>query len=157
MIERILKSDKKWSPVIIRLVLALVIFPHGAQKLLGWFGGYGFSGTMDYFTGTVGLPWIVGFLVIVIEFFGPIMLAAGLWVRAISVSVIGLFVGIIFSGHLQYGFFMNWFGQMDAGQEGIEYHLLVLGMAAALVVSGAGKYALDRYLLKQRTRESITE
>jgi putative oxidoreductase len=128
-------------------MLALVIFPHGAQKLLGWFGGYGFSGTMGYFTQTVGLPWIIGFLVIVIEFFAPLLLAAGLLTRASAASLFGLFVGIIFNAHIQHGFFMNWSGN-QAG-EGFEYHLLVLGMSAALVVSGAGKYATDRYLLKE--------
>ncbi|MDR8393276.1 DoxX family protein [Aliifodinibius sp. S!AR15-10] len=147
MKELLLKTKDNWSPTIIRLMLALVIFPHGAQKLLGWFGGYGFSGTMGYFMQTVGLPWIIGFLVIVIEFFAPLLLAAGLLIRASAAALFGLFVGIIFNAHIQHGFFMNWSGN-QAG-EGFEYHLLVLGMAAALVISGAGKYSADRYLLNR--------
>lgn len=148
MLKRILSTNDNWSPVIIRAMLALVLFPHGAQKVFGWFGGFGFSGTMDFFTGTAGLPWIISFLVIAIEFLGPFLLAAGAFTRLTAVAIFGQFVGIILHSHIQYGFFMNWFGQMKAGQEGIEFHLLVLGMSAALAVSGAGKYAFDRYLSK---------
>ena len=137
---------------MVRVVLGIVIFPHGAQKLLGWFGGYGFASTMDFFTGTAGLPWIVGFLAIMIEFFGPFMLIAGAGTRISAAAIFGLFTGIILHSHLQHGFFMNWFGQMPAGAEGFEFHLLVLGMAAALFVSGGGKHALDRYLLKKLTK-----
>lgn len=149
MLERIFSTRGNWSPVIIRATLALILFPHGAQKVFGWFGGYGFSGTMDFFTGAVGLPWIIGFLVIVIEFLGPLLLAAGLFTRITAIAIFGQFIGIILHSHIQYGFFMNWFGRLKAGQEGIEFHLLVLGMSAALVISGAGKYALEEYLLKK--------
>ena len=149
ILHNLLHTDDNWSPAIIRLILGVVLFPHGAQKLLGWFGGYGFGGTMGFFTETMGLPWIIGFLVILIEFFGPLFLIAGLFTRITAVSIFGLFVGIIFTSHLQHGFFMNWYGN-KAG-EGFEFHLLVLGMAAALAVAGAGKYAVDSYLLQQES------
>ncbi|MTI86903.1 MAG: DoxX family protein [Balneolaceae bacterium] len=154
MLERLLRSKEEWAPVIIRLMLAVVIFPHGAQKLLGWFGGYGFTGTMGYFTETVGLPWIVGFLVILIEFFVPFLLAAGLFSRIAALSVFGLFTGIVLNSHIQLGFFMNWYGQLEAGLEGFEYHLLVLAMAGALMVAGGGKHALDRYVLNKYALEA---
>jgi len=145
MFTSIFKTSEDLSQTIIRTVLGLVIFPHGAQKLLGWFGGYGFEGTMGYFTGTVGLPWIIAFTVIVIEFFGSLMLIAGILTRMNALAVFILFIGIIFTAHIEFGFFMDWYGN-KAG-EGFEYHLLVLGMAGSLIYSGGGKYALDRYLL----------
>ena len=64
-------TDKNnWAALITRLTIGFVLFPHGAQKLFGWFGGYGFTGTMGFFTGMMHLPWIVGFLVIIIESIG---------------------------------------------------------------------------------------
>ncbi len=136
------------GPTILRLALALVIFPHGAQKMLGWFGGFGFSGTMDYFTGTVGLPAVIALLVILIEFFGPIALAAGLFTRATALGIGAVMVGAITTQHLQHGFFMNWTGQ-QAG-EGFEYHLLVLGIVLVLLLKGSGALSFDRLLSGDR-------
>lgn len=136
-------SGTDWTGVILRLTLGLIIFPHGAQKMLGWFGGYGFSGTMGYFTGTVNLPWIIGFLVIVIEFFGSLSLLAGLGSRLWAVAMIVLMLGIIFSAHIANGFFMNWTGAQ--GGEGYEYHLLVIGLSLAVVLNGGGRFSLDGY------------
>ncbi|MFW6085001.1 MAG: DoxX family protein [Gemmatimonadota bacterium] len=132
------------GPTILRLTLALVIFPHGAQKLLGWFGGFGFSGTMEYFTATVGLPAVIALLVILIEFFGPIALAAGLFTRAAALGIGAVMVGAVTIQHLQHGFFMNWTGQ-QAG-EGFEYHILVLGIVLVLLLKGSGALSLDRML-----------
>ena len=139
------KTGGSGSPLILRILLGLVIFPHGAQKLLGWFGGFGFSGTMDYFTETVGLPWILGFLVIVLESIGAIVLLAGIGTRIIAFSYILLVLGIIFTSHIQYGFFMNWFGN-QAG-EGYEYFILWIGMAVTLLITGGGKYSIDKTLI----------
>ena len=93
MKNKLFGTPDTWTFIILRILLGLVIFPHGAQKLLGWFGGYGFTGTMNYFTETVGLPWIIGFLVIVIEFFGSIALIAGIGTRIIAASYAVLRVG----------------------------------------------------------------
>src|SRR4051794_17128803 len=92
------------APLLLRLFLAFVLFPHGAQKLFGWFGGYGFEGTMQYFTGTVRLPWIVGFLVILIEVFGPIALVLGFAVRFWSLAIAGVMTGIILTTFTDYFF-----------------------------------------------------
>lgn len=127
--------------------LGLVVFPHGAQKLLGWFGGYGFAGSMTYFTDTVGVPWIVGFIVIMLEFFGAIALIIGFATRIIAVLYIAVAIGIIFTSSIQHGFFMNWFG--NQGGEGYEYFLLWIGMAVALVINGSGRYSVDKLLVKQ--------
>lgn len=136
------------GPTILRLTLALVIFPHGAQKMLGWFGGFGFSGTMDYFIGTVGLPAVIALLVILIEFFGPIALAAGFFSRVAALGIGAVMAGAIATQHLQHGFFMNWTGQ-QAG-EGFEYHLLVLGIVLVLLLKGSGTLSFDRNLSSGR-------
>ena len=133
-----------------RVFLGAVIFPHGAQKLLGWFGGYGFGGTMQFFTGTVGLPWLAGFAVIMLEFFGALALIAGLGTRLLAGAYCVLALGIIFSSHGQHGFFMNWFGN-QAG-EGYEYFLLWLGLAASLLLTGGGAYALDAVIRRSKAR-----
>jgi putative oxidoreductase len=131
-----------------RVLLGVVVFPHGAQKLLGWFGGFGFGGTMQYFTGTVGLPWVLGFAVILLESFGALALMAGLGTRLLAGAYGLLALGITFTTHVQYGFFMNWFGN-QAG-EGYEYFLLWLGLAASLALTGGGRYALDAVIARRK-------
>jgi putative oxidoreductase len=132
---------------IARLTLGLVIFPHGAQKLLGLFGGYGYSGTMESLTTQMGLPSFVAFSVIMIEFFGSISLLIGLFSRFWALSLIGMFSGIIFTTQLEHGFFMNWFGN-QAG-EGFEYSLLVIGLALTILINGSGKWSIDSIILKK--------
>jgi putative oxidoreductase len=155
MKQILFSTNNSWSPVIIRVLLGLVLGAHGAQKLLGLFGGYGFDGTVNFFTGTVGLPWIVGLMVIVIEFFGSLSLLAGLATRLWSLSMVFLFLGIVFTSHLQNGFFMNWFGNQQG--EGYEFFILAIGMAASLVISGAGAFSVDRKIAasKGKSREAF--
>ena len=136
------KTDEDYAALMARLVLGGVMFPHGAQKLLGWFGGNGFSGTMAFFTGQMGLPWIIAFLVIMIEFFGALGLIGGLLSRVNALGIGAVMLGAIFTSHAQYGFFMNWYGN-KAG-EGFEYHLLALGLAAVVLLKGGGAWAVDR-------------
>ena len=145
--KKIFQTNENTAATIIRVVLGVILFPHGAQKLLGWFGGYGFNGTMGFLTGTAGLPWLIAFLVIVLEFFGALALIFGFATRIVAVGIIALFAGIILTSHLNNGFFMNWSGQLQG--EGFEYHLLVIGMAIALLVSGAGKWSIDYALQKK--------
>ena len=140
-------TDESWSGLILRLTLGLVMFPHGAQKLLGWFGGFGFDGTLGFFTQEMGIPWIVAFLVIIGESFGSLALLAGFLTRFSAVSLAVIMLGAITMVHLPYGFFMNWFGQQQG--EGFEYHLLVIGMAAALVLTGGGKWSVDRAIAER--------
>jgi putative oxidoreductase len=147
IIKKVFETDQNKAIAILRVVLGIVLFPHGAQKLLGWFGGYGFNGTMGFLTGAAGLPWLLAFLVIAIEFFGAIALIFGFATRIVAFGVIALFAGIVFTSHVQNGFFMNWAGSQPG--EGYEYHLLVIGMALALLVSGAGKWSVDLALQKK--------
>lgn len=146
MMRKIAKTDDSWASIVLRVWLAIVIFPHGAQKLFGWFGGYGFSGTMSFFTDTMGLAWIIGFGVIVLESVGSVVLLAGIAIRLWAVAYTTLALGIIFTSHIQHGFFMNWFGTQSG--EGYEYFLLWIGMSSALVISGGGKFSLDAWLVK---------
>lgn len=146
--KKIFQTNESNASTIIRIVLGVILFPHGAQKMLGWFGGYGFSGTMSFLTDTAGLPWIMAFFVIAIEFFGAIALLFGFATRIFAVGIISLFTGIIVTSHFQNGFFMNWYGNLKG--EGYEFHLLIIGMAIALLVSGAGKWSIDYALQKKK-------
>lgn len=153
MKKAIFKTTDTYAPLALRVLLAFVLFPHGAQKLLGWFGGFGFTGTMGYFTSTVGLPWMVGFLVILLEFFGPLALLLGWATRLWSIALVFVFIGIVLTAHHDY-FFMNWFGSQKG--EGAEFFLLAIGMAASLIVSGSGRLSFDawfgRPVLSKSTR-----
>lgn len=151
-IAQFLRTDESTRNLWLRLVLAGVIAPHGAQKLLGMFGGYGFSGTMAFFTGKLGLPAPIAFLVIFIESFGALALAAGLLTRAAAAGLIAVMAGAVVMAHAPYGFFMNWFGN-QAG-EGFEYHLLVIAMAGVLVATGAGRASVDAWLARRLAARS---
>ncbi len=129
-----------------RIFLALVLFPHGCQLTFGLFGGNGFGPTMAYFTNVEKLPYIVGVLVILIQFLGSLLILAGILTRLISFSIVVLFIGMIITSHIEFGFFMNWFGNQKG--EGYEFHLLVIGMAGSLLASGAGKFSADDYLYR---------
>jgi putative oxidoreductase len=148
------RTSGLWTPLILRLTLAFVFFPHGAQKLLGWFGGYGFTGTMGYFTGQ-GMPYAVALLPVLTEFLAPFALAAGLFTRIAALALGFEMVVAVLTVHLANGFFMNWFGNQKG--EGFEYHLLVIGIAIALVVQGAGRWSLDQMMARQAGAESETD
>lgn len=153
MKEKIFKTGNDWTGLVLRLTLGFVLIPHGAQKLLGWFGGNGFSGTMNFFTEMAGLPWLIGFFVIVIEFFGSLSIIAGFASRVWSFFNIILFAGIIFKIHSAYGFFMNWSGTQPG--EGFEYHLLIIGLSLALIINGSGLFSLDGLISKRKTTKVL--
>jgi putative oxidoreductase len=135
------KTDDSWSSLILRVTLGAVMFAHGAQKLLGWYGGNGFNGTMGFFTDVMHLPWLVAFLVIIGESFGSLGLIAGFLTRFIGASFILIMLGAIGLVHWPQGFFMNWLGK-QAG-EGFEYHMLVIAMSTALLITGGGRWSVD--------------
>lgn len=140
-------TDDGWAGLILRLTLGIVMFPHGAQKLLGWYGGFGFTGTLGFFTEQMHLPWLIAFLVIVGEFFGSLGLLVGFLTRFSAASIGIIMLGAISLVHWPNGFFMNWFGK-QAG-EGYEYHLLVLGISIALVIIGAGRWSVDQEIAQR--------
>ena len=142
MFKQIINTKSGIAPTIIRVVLGCVLFPHGAQKMLGWFGGGGFSNTMNYFTTGGHMSYLTALFVILIEFFGSLMLILGTFTRVAALGIFGLFTGIIYNVSYANGFFMNWAG--DKKGEGFEYHLLILGMALALLLVGGGSFSIDR-------------
>jgi putative oxidoreductase len=145
--KRLLATSDSWALTASRLALGLVMFPHGAQKMLGWFGGPGFTATMGFFTGQ-GIPAPLAFLAIVAEFFGSLGLIVGLLGRVAAFGIFCVMVVAILAVHLPNGFFMNWSGQ-QAG-EGFEYHVLAIGLALAVMIGGTGAMSFDRALTEDR-------
>ena len=145
MKNKIFNTSDNWTGLATRLTIGLILFPHGAQKMLGLFGGYGFGGTMAYFTDTLHLPAIIGFLVIIIEFLGSLALIAGFGIRIWAALTIILMISIIITTHLDNGFFMNWSGNQKG--EGFEYHLLIIGLSITTLISGSGKYSVDKAIV----------
>ena len=157
-LQTLFKTNDSVSSFIARLALGLVMFPHGAQKALGWFGGYGFTGTMGFFTGQMHIPALFAFLAIASEFAGSIGLVTGFLSR---VAAFGIAVNMVVATVLVHGangFFMNWYGNQKG--EGFEYHLLTLGLAVVVILAGAGKWSIDsvlsRRLEKRQTPNSQT-
>jgi putative oxidoreductase len=144
--SKIFNTPGNWPATITRFTLGGVLLQHGMQKLFGLFGGMGFSNTMQYFTQVVHIPWLIGFIVIMIESVGSTLLILGFATRIITSFIIPLFIGIIITHHWQAGFFMDWFGANPKGFEGIEFDLLMMGLALSLIISGGGKWSVDRRL-----------
>lgn len=144
VVQAILATDRSAIQTLLRVVLGVVMLPHGLQKTIGWFGGHGFEGTMGYF-GSIGIPAFFAFLAIFAESAGALALIAGVTTR---VAAFGIAVNMLVAGfmHRGNGFLMNWSGQ-QAG-EGFEYHILAIGIAVALIVRGAGRFSIDRLLTK---------
>lgn len=151
LLGAVVETEEVAAPTLLRVSLGLIMFPHGAQHLLGWFGGYGFAGTHEWMTVTLGFPASLAALAIVTEFFAPLALIVGLGGRVAALGIAGLMVGAA-STHWENGFFMNWYGALPAGEEGFEFHLLVIAMSVALVIQGSGAWSVDR-LLGRRFRE----
>jgi putative oxidoreductase len=137
-----------YSLLMVRILLGATVAAHGGQKLLGWFGGYGFEGTMGFFTGTIGLPYILGVSIILAESIGMIALTFGLLTRFISAALILIMLGAIATVHGQFGFFMNWDGNQNG--EGFEFHILVMALAAVTTIHGAGALSLDQLLFRKK-------
>jgi putative oxidoreductase len=147
MFRKFLATSDDWTLTLLRLVLGVVFFAHGAQKMLGWFGGYGFSGTMAYFTHS-GIPAPLAFLAIAAEFFGGLGLVVGLLSRIAAFGIVVNMVVAVLTVHLPNGFFMNWSGAQKG--EGFEYHLLAIALGIAILVGGAGAVSMDRALSRAR-------
>ncbi|MEJ0091685.1 MAG: DoxX family protein [Limisphaerales bacterium] len=141
-IQLLFKTSNSFAPLLARLTLGIVMFPHGAQKALGWFGGYGFTGTMNYFTQQMHIPAPLAFLAIAAEFAGSIGLILGCVSCIAAFGIASNMIVAIVIVYATYGFFMNWFGQQKG--EGYEYHLLAIGLALIVIFHGAGKWSLDR-------------
>ncbi len=147
MFKKIISTPNDVTATVARLTLGIVMFPHGAQKVLGWFGGYGFSGTMGFFTGQMGIPAVFAFLAILAEFAGALGLITGLLSRVAAFGIASVMTVAIFMGHVENGFFMNWFGNQKG--EGYEYHLLAIGLAFIVMIRGGGRYSIDQKIAEK--------
>ena len=151
----VLRTTSTALETTLRITLGIILFPHGAQHLLGMFGGFGFRTTLEWMTGTLGLPAPVAVLGIVLEFVGPIALILGVGARLASAGL-AVFMAVAASTHLSNGFFMNWFGRLPAGAEGFEYHLLAIALAVAVAARGAGAWSVDSWLTHRRRRSALS-
>ena len=145
--RRLLQTDDAWTGLVLRLMLAMVIFPHGAQKLFGWFGGHGFTATLDTFTVKMHIPVIFALLAIIAESIGSMVLIVGFLSRVAAFGISCVLVVAIWMVHWPHGFFMNWLGQKKG--EGFEYHLLGIAIGVALMIAGGGKWSIDRMISKR--------
>lgn len=148
MMGKLLMTRDDIAPLIMRVMLGIVFFPHGAQKVLGWFGGYGLAGTLNFFTHNMGVPLVFALLIMAAEFLGSLGLIVGLLTRVAAFGITCVMTGAIFLVHLPNGFFMNWSGKQ--GGEGFEFHLLAIALAVALMITGGGKASLDRILSQHK-------
>ncbi len=146
MLKKLFQTENDTATMILRVLLGVVFFPHGMQKLLGWFGGYGFGGTLGWFTGTLNVPVIFAILAILAEGLGSLGLLTGLLTRIAAFGIMVNMIVAVYMLHLKNGFFMNWDGK-QAG-EGIEYHLLAIAIGIALMIRGGGKWSIDRAVAK---------
>ncbi len=115
--------------------------------MLGWFGGGGVGGTIDFFAQNLGVASALTFLVILAEFFGSLGLLAGLLTRVAAFGIGCVMLGAVFLVHRHIGFFMNWTGQQQG--EGFEYHILALGLVIVLLIRGGGAFSVDRWVEKR--------
>jgi putative oxidoreductase len=152
MWNRLLRTDADYAGTVARIALGIVILPHGAQKLLGWFGGGGVSGTIGFFESAWGIPAVLTALVIAAEFFGALVLVFGFVGRFAALSIAAVMAGAVVLQHAAVGFFMNWSGA-QAG-EGFEYHLLAVGLALVVAIKGSGAFSIDRWLTSRTSEQA---
>lgn len=154
MFRSLIATTRDSGPTIARIMLGIVMFPHGAQKVLGWFGGPGIGGTMGYLHGMMHIPVVFVWLAIIAEFLGSLGLIVGLLGRVAAFGIACNMAVAVATTHLANGFFMNWSGQQKG--EGYEYHLLALALAAIVIVRGSGAYSVDRALTERAAAPSST-
>jgi putative oxidoreductase len=142
MLSDLFSTDPDWTQTIIRMILGVVFFAHGAQKLFGWFGGPGLKSTIDTMHRHLGLPVPLAFLAVAAEFLGGLGLIFGLLGRVAAIGIAVIMLAAVVMVHGRNGLFLNWFG--DRKGHGYEYHLLAIALAAAIVVRGSGAASLDR-------------
>lgn len=144
MFRKLISTTNDWTLTVIRLALGTVMFAHGTQKMLGWFGGFGFSGTMGFFTKQMGIPAPLAFLAIAAEFFGGLGLLAGLLSRIAAFGIIVNMVVAVITTHFANGFFMNWASNQKG--EGFEFHILAIALGLAVMIRGAGTLSADAWI-----------
>ena len=153
MIETLTGTHADWTVGVVRIVLGVVFFAHGAQKMLGWYGGPGLASSMRTFTDDLHIPSTLAFLVIAGEFLSGIGLIVGLFSRIAALVIALTMLGAIATVHLRFGLFLNWFGTQEG--HGIEYHLLAIALALVVVIKGAGAFSIDRIVYERVSRAEL--
>src|SRR2546427_619802 len=153
MLNRLVKTNEDYALTIARLMLGTLFFIHGDQLMLGWFGGYGLSGSMEFLTQQLGIPAPFAFLGICAEFFGGLMLIAGFIGRIAALAIVCTMAVAVAKVHWQFGVFMNWFGTQKG--EGFEFHLLAITIGVVVALRGSGALSLDRLLARSRGRVPV--
>jgi putative oxidoreductase len=155
MIARMLGTDGDWVITIVRIVLGVVFFAHGAQLAFGWFGGAGLQSTIRVFREQLGIPAPLAILAVGAEFLGGLGLLVGLLSRLAALGIAVVMLVALLTVHWKFGFFMNWHG--DQRGHGIEYHVLVLVLALVVMIKGGGPSSLDQFLYKHIfTQDGVT-
>ncbi len=142
--DALVATSSSGAITVVRVVLGVIFFAHGAQKVLGWFGGYGLQGTTKYLT-SQGLPLSVAYLVCFFEFLGGIGLVLGLLTRLAALAVVVVMIGAIAKVHWANGFFLNWSLTPGKGH-GCEANLAFIAMAVACLLAGGGAWSVDLLL-----------
>lgn len=146
MFRKLMSTTDDYTITLLRLLFGIVFFAHGAQKALGWFGGYGFAGTMGFFTQKLNVPAPFAVLAIAAEFLGGMGLLVGLLSRIAAFGIACNMVVAVAMIHIHIGFFANWYGNQKG--EGYEFHILAVAIALFLMIKGSGPLSLDRALSK---------
>ncbi|MDY7396085.1 DoxX family protein [Aureibaculum sp. 2210JD6-5] len=141
ILNQIFSTSSGWAATVARLTVGLIMLPHGMQKMFGWYGGEGFTGTTNRFTEGMGYPSIIAFLIIFFEFFGAIGLIVGFASRFMAFGIIILMIGAIAQVHRHYGYFLNWHNTMEG--EGMQFNLLMIGVAFVVMILGSGNLSVD--------------
>jgi putative oxidoreductase len=144
MLSPILATDSDWVPTLARIILGIIFFAHGGEKMFGWFGGPGLKQTVQSMTGHTGLPAGLAFCAVAVQFFGGGALVLGLLGRIAALGIAVVMVSAIVMVHGRYGLFLNWFGERKG--HGYEYHLLAIASAMVVIIKGSGALSLDRLL-----------
>jgi putative oxidoreductase len=153
MYQRLFKTNDDWTFTFLRISLGILFLPHGLQMTFGWLGGGGWQASMNYLQGSMELPALIAYGVVLTQLLGSLFLFAGLFTRGMAFLLLIIMGGAVYTSHIDHGFFMNWTGQQSG--EGFEYHLAVLAIAIPLIIHGGGKFSLDpafARLLRSRER-----
>jgi putative oxidoreductase len=152
MLTRMLGTDADLVITLVRVVLGIVLFAHGAQEALGWFGGAGLQSTMRVLRDDLRIPAPLALLSVAAEFLGGLGLIVGFLSRIAALGIAVVMIVALFTVHWKFGFFMNWYG--DKQGNGIEFHILVLVLALVVIVKGGGAFSLDQVLYQHLPPEN---
>ncbi|MGY0407092.1 MAG: DoxX family protein [Polaribacter sp.] len=144
ILNTIFSTSSGWGATVARVTIGLIMLPHGMQKMFGWYGGEGFSKTIKRFSQDMGYPTIIAFLIIFFEFFGAIGLIFGVASRFFAFGILVLMIAAIVTVHWKNGYFLNWHNTLEG--EGMQFNLLMIGVAIVVIILGSGKLSLDNYI-----------